>query len=213
MISVKDISVKKDNGDEIFRDVSFSVTQGESIVLLGDSGCGKSTILRTVLGGSTNWNGSISVNGIELSSSSVTDLRKQIAFIPQEPRLPQGTVKEYLTTVVNFISNRDNVVHDSAIKNLFELFLLPHSHLNSNTSVLSGGERQRVAIIAALLLDRPILIADEITSALDPKSKEAVLNHIFSLGKTVLSVSHDRVWIAKCDRTITIGEHIGERNE
>jgi len=206
-IEVKDLTVIKESGEPIFQDISFAIKKGESVVLTGASGCGKSTILRTILGGSHNWSGSVSVNSIPLTPKEIKQLRNEVSYIPQQPRFPQITVREYIHEVLSFQSNsrRD----DSQLDHFFELLSLPMTLLESNCSRLSGGERQRVATVMPLLLDRPILLADEITSALDTVSKKALVDHLFSLDKTILSVSHDPQWIEKCDRSIVIGEYNG----
>ncbi len=207
IISVDSLSTYKGNGKSIFENIHFTINSEETVVLTGASGCGKSTLMRTLLGGHVHWSGDVKINGFSLSVKELAQLRKQVAYIPQQPRLPLGTVREYIEQVLSFESN--DKTKDAEVTEYFELFSLPLELLKSEGSRLSGGERQRVATVVALLLNRPIIFADEITSALDPHSKSIILDHIFSLGKTILSVSHDPEWIALCSRTIVVGEKNG----
>lgn len=203
MISIEKLSLFAGTA-QITSAVSLSLEPNEKVVLTGASGCGKSSILRAIPGGFEKWTGAITVAGTTLTPRTAAKVRSHIAYIPQEPQLPEGTVEEYFRTVSHFSGNRGNHGNGADRKRLMDQLLLPQSILQKECSLISGGERQRTAIVASLLLNRPILLADEITSALDEKSKAAVLDLLFSLNCTMLSVAHDPLWIDRCDRAVEI---------
>ncbi len=204
MINVEKLTILTADSQKIVQEISFNISAGEKAVLSGPSGCGKSSILRSIPGGMERWSGKISVFNKELTPHSAADIRKMICCIPQEPKLPEGTVASYLESLRNFSGNRSVKWKKSDLKELLEKTLLSKSILKKETSNISGGERQRVAIVGSLLLKRPIILADEITSALDSESKRAVMDLIFTQETTLLSVAHDPLWIERCSRTIPI---------
>lgn len=192
-------------GRTILQDFSLHVSQGEKVVLAGPSGCGKSTFLKCLLGLVIPQKGSIRVNGQQLDRYSVWEIRPQIAYVTQEPEFAPGTVKDALQQPFNFKTNaalRENLKH---IPDLFKHFNLSTNLLTKDTTTLSGGEKQRIALIAALLLDRPIILLDEPASALDKENKQAVANFFQEAkDKTVLSIAHDSSWFDFADRIIEL---------
>lgn len=204
MISLNALSLFTSAGQAILSDVSLVVAEGESVALVGPSGCGKSTLLRSVCGGVERWIGEISVGGVIVTPHSIAKIRSSIGYIPQEPRLPEQTVEKYLETFILSVAKTwDEGLLERAMA-LFDTVLLPPEIWGQSCRLLSGGQRQRVAIVAVLLLERPILLADEVTSALDQQAKQKVMDLLFSLDCTLLSVGHDADWLARCDRTVDV---------
>lgn len=204
MISCAGLSLFTSDGKAILSDVSLTVGKGESVALVGPSGCGKSTLLRSVCGGVERWSGKISVGGVLVAPHSITKIRSSIGYIPQEPRLPEQNVGQYLENFYLSVGKKwDEKLLDRVVE-LFETVLLSRDILGQSCRLLSGGQRQRLAIVAVLVLDRPIVLADEVTSALDQQSKQKVMDLLFSLDCTLLSVGHDFDWLARCDRTIDV---------
>lgn len=203
MIVIKNITLHGTD-QTIVDSFSMSVEHSEKVVIIGPSGCGKSSVLKAILAGIERWEGTIRVGGVVLTPKNIAKVRNQIAFIPQEPRLPEGTVEHYFDTMASWSANRGTFFSRKDQLELFDKLSLGFGTMEKETSVLSGGERQRVAIAAAICLQRPILLADEITSALDEVNRETVMEHIFSLPVTLLSVSHDPVWIERSSRTVTM---------
>ena len=189
----------------LFEDVSLTVDRGEKVALSGPSGSGKTSILRCILGFLAPQSGAVSVFGRELSEKSVWHIRRETAHVAQEPELGDGTVGDILQRPFSYRANRHLKHALVNIPDLCELLLLPLSILDSPMTDLSGGEKQRVALISALLLQRPLLLLDEASSALDKDAARAVQRLLASLEDVaILSISHDDSWLSFSDRVVSL---------
>jgi ABC-type iron transport system FetAB ATPase subunit len=189
----------------VLSDVSLAVDGGEKVALSGPSGSGKTSILRCVLGFVAPASGAVSVFGQELSEKTVWDIRRRSAHVAQEPELGDGTVEEILMRPFSYRANQHLKQHMTNIPELLERLLLPLSILDSSMADLSGGEKQRIALISALLLERPLILLDEASSALDKDATRAVQDILASMKDlSILSVSHDDSWLMFSDRVVTI---------
>ncbi len=200
-IELRDVTINV-GGKTPLDGFDLRVESGERVTLSGRSGSGKTTVLRTILGFVVPESGEVVVGGEVLTPHSVWDIRQQVAYVAQEPELGRGTAREIIERPFEYRANAHLSENLHGMGKLAKAFLLDHDLLDRKVEDLSGGEKQRVAIIAALLLDRKILLLDEASSALDSDSKAAVaecLRNDESL--TILSVSHD-----------TKGFDIGGRN-
>lgn len=182
---------------------SIALRAGEKALLTGPSGGGKSTVLRCLLGFVAPQAGSVHIHGRELTGETVWKLRRYLAYVGQEPDLGTGTVAEVLERPFHFRANaalRENLAR---IPELFEHFGLAEQLLAKETSSLSGGEKQRVALVSALLLDRDIFLLDEVTSALDKRSRQVVVDYFRSRDDaTVLFVAHESDLFAFVDQVV-----------
>ncbi len=187
---------------------SLTVCYEEKVVLTGPSGRGKSTVLRCILGFVKPDSGTIKLCGKPVCADTVWDLRQLVAYVPQEPDLGRkGTVRQWLDRPFEYKANRDKKENLRQVPDLFHRFLLPLELLDKEVTVLSGGEKQRVAIVSALLLQRPILLLDEPTSALDDLSKKRLAEFLGSRGDlTILVVSHDSAMLSVANRSIDMGK-------
>jgi putative ABC transport system ATP-binding protein len=201
MIHFENITIQV-HGQTLLNSANLRISNSEKVVVRGPSGCGKSSLLKTMVGALPVSHGSVSVENIELSANTVADIRTRIAFIGQEPVLGAETVHEALLLPFTFKAHRNNAPDEDRIVHLLERLHLSADLLNKPCKRISGGEKQRIAIIRALLLDKTIFLADEVTSALDPESRAAVMDELFSPGVTLLSVSHDPEWINACSRVV-----------
>lgn len=192
-------------GQAILNGFSLALKAGQKAVLSGPSGCGKTTVLRCFLGFVTPAEGSVAVAGTPLTDQTVWSLRRQMAYVGQEPDLGVGRVREVLERPFHYRANaglKDNLKRTPG---LFETFGLAPSLLDKEAGDLSGGEKQRVALVSALLLDRHIFLLDEITSALDPKSKDAVADYFRRRDDiAALFVAHDAERFAFADQAISL---------
>ena len=188
----------------------MSLGAGETALLTGPSGCGKSTVLRCLLGFVAPKTGSVRLGGEPLNAETVWHLRRLLAYVGQEPELGTGTVREVLERPFHYRANaglRDNLKRIGA---LFERFGLGRALLDKEAGDLSGGEKQRVALIAAILLDRPIFLLDEVTSALDRAGKQNVADYFRSRDDaTVLLVAHDPELFSFADQVVPVGPGSG----
>jgi ABC-type lipoprotein export system ATPase subunit len=127
-----------------------------------------------------------------VTPSSVWALRRKIAWVAQEPELGNGRALEVLERPFQYRSNRERAGNLKRTAELAGALGLDEGLLHQPVRELSGGEKQRVAILSALLLERPVLLLDEAASALDPESRDAAAELLRSLvGTTILSVSHN----------------------
>jgi len=204
-----DVTVLYD-GHAVLEGFSMSLGAGETALLTGPSGCGKSTVLRCLLGFVAPKTGSVRLGGEPLNAETVWHLRRLLAYVGQEPELGTGTVREVLERPFHYRANaglRDNLKRIGA---LFERFGLGRALLDKEAGDLSGGEKQRVALIAAILLDRPIFLLDEVTSALDRPGKENVADYFRSRDDaTVLLVAHDPELFSFADQVVPVGPGSG----
>lgn len=181
-------------------DVSFRLDEGEILAVIGESGCGKSTLAQALVG-LLPWNsGTYSVFGKKVDVSSAkafADVRKSVQMVFQDPYSslnPRQTVSQILTypAVANGFSKSEAL--DRA-KEKLQLVGLPQNSLGRYPHEFSGGQRQRIGIARALMLEPKVLIADEVTSALDVSVQAQVLKLLEdlrqNLGIAILFISHD----------------------
>jgi putative ABC transport system ATP-binding protein len=193
-------------GKILLNNISFSLNDGEKIGLCGQSGSGKSTVLKTALGLYPLEKGTVYFQEHPLSSDNINLIRSNIAYIGQEPVLAADTVRNALFLPFQFKTHRDRHPTESELIEALKRLSLPKTILNQTCDSLSGGEKQRVALARGLLLGKNLYFLDEATSALDAKSKQAVLEVFTDQALTVLSVAHDAEWLTCCDHVLQM-EH------
>jgi len=199
-----DVTVLFD-GHAVLEDFSISLQTGAKALLTGPSGSGKSTVLRCLLGFVAPETGSVRVGGEPLTAETVWHLRRRLAYVGQEPELGTGTVSQVLERPFHYRANAGLRHNLKRVPELFEKFDLARHLLDKETGDLSGGEKQRVALIAAILLDRPIFLLDEVTSALDRAGKEVVADYFRSRrDATVLFVAHDSELFSFADQVVPV---------
>lgn len=195
MIRFENISIQT-QGHLILDRVSFEIQHGEKAIFFGPSGSGKTTILMALIGGIVPTSGAVWFMEEELTSRNLPQLRQTVAFIGQEPVLGAAGVRESLLLPFSFRANRNRAPSEQQIQQALDKVLLQPAILSKQTSVLSGGEKQRLAVARAMLLGKTTFVLDEITSALDPQSRQAVMSCFRQSDITLVSVSHDPEWIA-----------------
>ena len=205
MIVFKNITLKVQQ-QMLLDHTSLHLAAGDKVVIRGPSGCGKSSLLKCAVGALPVVGGSIQVHKLDLSANTVAEVRAHIAFIGQEPVLGAENVRDALLLPFTFKTHSDHPPTDEQIFQGLERLNLSPDILDKPCNRISGGEKQRIAILRALLLNKNIFLADEVTSALDPESKAAVMAELFRPEITLLSVSHDPDWINACDRIVEIRE-------
>jgi putative ABC transport system ATP-binding protein len=203
MLEIDDITIAYDSG-AVQQNFSLAVSKGRKVCLSGPSGSGKSSILQSILGFVIPQHGTIRIAGTQLTEKTVWSLRRKIGYVAQEPDLGDGTVEEIIQRPFSFRANQALSKNLDQLPALLKRFSLDESIVSKNISSLSGGEKQRIGLIITLLLDRPLLLLDEISSALDPKCKQAVADYLSQTQQTVLMVSHDSVMQSVCDKTISL---------
>lgn len=194
LIEFKQVNLSFDQ-QPILQDFSLRIFAGEQVVIFGKSGLGKSTLLKLILGFVQPESGAVLINGQPLSGDNVQALRAQIAYVDQDTMIGEGQVLAAIKEYLAFASNRHLRVTEADIEQLMNELDLRSDLLLKNISELSGGERQRMAIVIALLLQRPLLVLDEATASLDPASKKIVIRKLTGQqNRTLLVVTHDQEW-------------------
>jgi len=197
-----DFAYKDEN---ILKNCSFSVPVGKITALTGESGSGKSTVFRLILGLYEPQAGSITVNeNIPLDTS----LRGLFAYVPQGNLVLSGSIRENITLCDDSIKEED-IIKAAKAAEIYDLIMsLPEGFdtvLSERGAGISEGQIQRISIARALLTDAPILLLDEATSALDEETETRVLDNIKKMeDKTVLFVTHRNTSLKVCDRIVHV---------
>lgn len=183
------------NGRPILNEISLSVQSGETLVLLGRSGSGKTTALKLINGLQLPTSGEVRVNGRQTRQWDPIQLRRGIGYVMQEGGLfPHYTVEKNIGLVPRIEGWDENRVQDR-VRELLTIVRLNGDVNTRYPSELSGGQRQRVGIARALAADPPILIMDEAFGALDPITRAEMQKEFLELQqrmrKAVVFVTHD----------------------
>lgn len=188
--------VSKSFGDiKAVQSISFEIEKGKNLILLGTSGCGKTTTLRMVNRLIEASSGSISIDGRDIFSIPPEKLRREIGYVIQNIGLfPHYTIRENISVVPRLL-NWDKSKTENSIADILTKVHLSESFLDSYPHELSGGQQQRVGLARALITDPPVVLMDEPLGALDPITRNLIRNEFKTLEaikeKTVLMVTHD----------------------
>lgn len=203
-IHIKNVSFSYDGKREILKDISMEFPSGSFISLVGESGCGKSTIAGILAGKNKNDQGEVCIGQTPLENIREEERMKHISLVTHNSYLFQGTVEENLrmakpdaelsemrealqaVNLLDFLNDQDGL----------------QTKLTEKAENFSGGQRQRLALARALLHDTPIYIFDEAASNIDAESEEMIMDVIRKLAetKTVLLISHRLSNVTECDR-------------
>lgn len=203
------VNFSYNDGEPVLRGISFQVRPGEKVALVGESGEGKTTITNLLLRMYEPDSGTITVDGVDISSVRQRSLREHIAVVFQEPALFSGTIRENIAYAKPH-AGEEEIIQAAKAANAYEFVMRLHDGLDTQIGErglkLSGGQKQRIAIARAILKDAPILILDEATSSLDSKSEAQVQEALERLmqGRTVLIIAHRLSTIAHVDTIVTL---------
>jgi ABC-type multidrug transport system ATPase subunit len=185
-------------------EIDIKVEPGGMTALTGPSGMGKSSLLRVVMGFMVPSKGTVLIGGEAMDSTNVWRLRRQMSYVPQEPRMGSGIVEDALRRPFKYKSSGEAGYDIKRVKEVFLELGLDKGLLSQELRELSGGERQRLAIAIALLLDRSILVLDEPTSALDKASRVKVREALRRRNLTLFASSHDDILLEMAGNVIDL---------
>ncbi|MDF0727548.1 energy-coupling factor ABC transporter ATP-binding protein [Cytobacillus sp. S13-E01] len=208
ILVVDRLSFQYDDSGYALKDVSFSITKGEWLAIVGHNGSGKSTLAKILNGLLLPQRGTVSVGSTLLTEDSIWEIRKKIGMVFQNPdnQFVGTTVRDDVAFGLenNGVPREEMLIRmDKAIK-----MVKMETFIDSEPHNLSGGQKQRVAIAGVLAVLPELIILDEATSMLDPKGREEVLKIVRKLKEetnmTVISITHDLDEAAKADRIIVM---------
>ncbi|MGD9737851.1 MAG: ABC transporter ATP-binding protein [Bauldia sp.] len=210
-IAFEGVSFAYRSGAPVLRDLDFVAEAGATTAIVGQSGAGKSTLIALVERFHDPQAGRITIDGADIASLDVRELRKRIAYVGQDVRLFTGTVRDNIR--YGRLDATDAEVEAAARDAMAETFIraLPQGYdteLGPEGGQLSGGQRQRIAIARALVRSASIVLLDEATSALDSESESRVQEAFARLraGRTTIVVAHRLSTIQGADRICVLGE-------
>ncbi|WP_240417775.1 thiol reductant ABC exporter subunit CydC [Paenibacillus periandrae] len=206
-IQLNNISFRYDQADSwIIKDVSLDIPQGKKIAIIGRSGAGKSTLLKLLLGAISPNSGIVTVNGLEIDRLA-QPLKRYIAVLNQNPYLFDTTVANNIRLSNTSANNQQlqQAIEQAQLTNLLqELPLGERTMMHEAGKRFSGGERQRVALARILLQSCPVVLLDEPTLGLDPRTEKNLLSTVFHAldGKSMIWVTHHLVGIEHMDEIV-----------
>lgn len=189
-------------------DVSFELAKGESLGIVGESGCGKTTVARCIVGLQRPDSGLVSVDGVDVDADRTREQRRAVQLIFQDPFSslnPRMSIGAMLKQLLEFHDLAHGSAADERSRELLALVGLPPDALTRHPGAFSGGQRQRIAIARALAVEPHVIVADEPVSALDV-SIQATILELFAdlrhrLGISLVMISHNLAAVRHvCDR-------------
>jgi osmoprotectant transport system ATP-binding protein len=212
MITLDQVSKSYDGVSRIINNLSFEVLEGEILMLLGSSGCGKSTILKMINRLIDPTEGRIYLDGKDIQQQDPIELRRSIGYVFQGIGLfPHLSIRENISMVPRLIGWPEDQINNR-YRELLELVQLsPEIHADRFPDELSGGQQQRVAVARALAADPAYLLMDEPFGALDAITRDSLQQEFLELkqrlNKTIIFVTHDIV------EAVTLGDRIAILHE
>ena len=208
-VEFRDVSFSYNADAAALRNVSFVARPGEKIALVGPSGSGKTTMINLIPRFYELTSGSILLDGVDVRSMNLVDLRTQIGIVPQDVVLFAGSIEENIL-YGKLDATRDEVIAAARMANAHAFIeQLEHGYqtdIGERGVQLSGGQRQRIAIARAILRNPRILLLDEATSALDSESELMVQEALDRLmeGRTSFIIAHRLSTIYRCDKIFVL---------
>ena len=210
-IEFKDVSFQYDYNKKILNKISFNIEPGETVALVGPTGSGKTTIIELIAKFYLPNEGEILIDGMNLNDINNSDIRENIAYVDQDTRLFNDSIKANINLSKRNILLK-NIKKSAELANasdfIEQLEFGYETIIGENGKLLSGGQRQRIAIARAIAKDSPILILDEATSALDSSTEKLVQKAIFKMSenRTTIVIAHRLSTIQNADRIIVMSE-------
>ena len=203
-VTSRNVSFAYDGGEFVLRDVSFEISPGTRLGIVGATGAGKTTLVSLLLRFYDPTAGQILLDGIDIRDYKLSDLRRQFSIVLQEPVLFSSTIAENIAYARPEASERE-IIEAAKAANAHEFIArLPDGYgtlVGERGMRLSGGERQRISLARAFLKDAPILILDEPTSSVDIQTEATIMQAMERLmrGRTTFLIAHRLTALVNCD--------------
>ena len=214
MLSFENVSFSYPGGSPVLEGITFEVTDGEKVGLIGANGAGKSTLMKCVPG-LLDASGDITVGGLKVCSENIAEIRKKVGYVLQDSDnqmfMPK-VIDDMIFGPVNYGLSREEA--EAQADRVLEQLDITRLRDRYNHRI-SGGEKRMAAIATVLAMEPDIMLMDEPSSSLDPRNRRAVINTVKGLNKTMLIASHDldmildtcsRVILLDCGKVIADGK-------
>lgn len=191
----------------ILNDITEHIRPRELVGISGKSGCGKSSLLKALLGFVPLSQGSIRIDGVLLEPATVMDIRRKMAYLPQDLNFPVESVRDLIRLPFELHANRHLPFTEDELFSWWDLLGLDRQLYHRKVHKISGGQRQRIMLAVMAMLHKPVCLVDEPASGLDAEASERVVKLMKQLqerGSTLVVVSHDSNFFSHCDRTIIL---------
>lgn len=207
-IDVKSLKFRYSEDDSwIINDISFNISEGQSVAIIGSTGCGKTTLMNLLLGNLSSDSGEIKIDGVNIKNIGTDRLRSFVAYVAQDDVLFAGSISDNISFFDENVQ-QDWVVHCAKMASVHdEIMAMPMGYqtlVGDMGNILSGGQKQRVLLARALYRKPKILFLDEATSHLDVVKEREINQMIKSLNITRIIIAHRPETIASVDRIISL---------
>lgn len=209
-IAFENVSFRYEESAPVLDGVSFTIPKGKVTAIVGESGCGKTTVLRLIEHLYEPDGGDIKCGTARIDSFHLESWRKRLSYVAQEAAIFGGTIRECLTYGVDRTVTDEELAVAAKQAEIYDFIMRQGNKFDTDLAIwgsaLSGGQRQRLVIARELLKNADVLLLDEPTSALDAETAGAVSDTIFKnfAGKTIVTVTHELSFISGADQIIVL---------
>lgn len=206
-IDIRDLSFSYDEGHRVFDGLDLHIDAGEYIAVVGESGCGKTTLFKLLLGFEIPDGGEIAYSGLSTKDTDLYYLRKQIGVVLQDGKLISGTIEENIAVTKPDATKQELRSAIRAVGLERDLDTMPmgtQTVLTEDGEMISGGQRQKILIARALLNEPRILFFDEATGALDNLSQKVITETLEKTDATRVVIAHRLSTVVDCNRIIVL---------
>ncbi len=217
-IEIKNLRFKYGERKPVLKNISMNIPINNKIAIVGESGCGKTTLAKLLMGFYDYESGDILINGCSVNAINKVWLRKKIVYVSQEPYFFNGSIRDNILFGLDKSEIKDDIIMDYARKLHIDEFILSSpdglaSELQEGATNISGGQKQRLALLRAFLHDPEVIIMDEATSHLDTITEKAITETIEKMDSkiTIIIIAHRLSTIKSCDCIFVLND--GELKE